>query len=542
MANKGKGDDLVPTVISNFNLTIENNIYGADGECRREVTLVNDVGDKVTRATFEGDHLSHYLAFRKRCLSLGNFQFLGAQNDLMAIIGFESAREVGKKVYQPDHVGWCKAGEIFLFDNCGVSKSGERCEVDEEGVVWLGLTGFQAVSLLQGSEDERGNIPRVWHEDVSPESLIDEIERNFNGDQGVRLACAWLCASFFSHELCKIYGSAFPLLFISGQAESGKSTLARWLCAMAGVVTEGNSYWSGSLVGFQRLLSYYSSIPVWLDEYRNSTDRAIIAKEGFIRSAYDGQSSPKGLRADFGLRGGAVRGRLIISGQDTPNDQALQQRCVTIRLTGANKTGADYAALNGKTEKFSGIIPTLVRRYHDNKSQIFDAVHLVRERLRKAGLDDRTSITYSIALGAYDGLVRANDKKFIDFVQSHACQSYALKESEKPFHMFLEGIIDMKQRGLLNGNMIRSTSEGLAIYMHGVVGHWKRELKKEGGEFPFKSQTLITEFEEAGWLVSKKSVRMNGTPMSCVVLDPEKDEKLKVLFDRAEAEEKERMN
>ncbi len=537
LAPRGKGDDLTEVPISNFTMAIDASIYGADGECRREVTLENDVGDVCPRAILEADHISHYLGFRKRCLSLGNFQFTGAQKDLEALMGYETSREVGKKIYQPDHVGWCRGGEIYLYDNCAVTRQGERRAVDEDGVIWLGLTGFQAVSLTQGGEDARANIPRLWHEDLDPGTLINEIERNFGGDKGIRLACAWLVATLFSHELSQLYGSAFPLLFISGQQESGKSTLARWLSAMSGITTEGNSYWSGTLVGFQRSLGYYSSLPLWLDEYRNSTENSVRAKEGFLRSAYDGQTSLKGLRQNFGVRGPTVRGRLIISGQDTPNDQALLQRCVTIRMQGRNKTGQDYLALNGRTETFSGIIPTLIKRFHENKAETIKAIHVMREHLRKQKLDDRTAITYGIVAGCYDGIIQANDKRFLDYCVKHAKESFASKEAEKPYRSLLNGIQDLKQQGQLNGNMIRATSEGLAIYTDGVIGAWRKEMRRRGEEFPFKNVTIINEFEECGWLVAHKQVKIKGQNLMCVILRTT-DDQVRTIYDAADAEEK----
>jgi DNA primase len=534
MVFRGKGDDQTEVAVSNFELTIENNIYTADGECRREVTLENDVGDRVSRAVFEGEHFSHYQAFRKRCLGLGNFQFTGTQTDLQHIVGLETAREIGKKVYQPDHVGWVKGGDIYLFGNCGVSKTGERLAVDDDGVIWLGLTGYQAISLQQGADEDRAvGIPRLWPEDTDPEALIKSIEENFGGYMGVRLACSWLIATLFSHQLSTLYGSAFPMLFVSGQAESGKSTLCRWLSAMAGVQTEGNSYWSGTLVGFQRSIAYYSSLPLWLDEFRNSNENSIRAKEGFFRSAYDGQMSLKGLRQAFGVRGATVRGRLMVSGQDTPSDLALQQRCVTIRLSHKNR-GEQYADLNARVEQFSGIIPPLVKRFAARRAAVVKAVHTMREHLRNCGLDDRTAITYAIVVGTYDGLIKENDKQFLDFCVTHAKESFAEKESEKPSKMFLEGILTLKARNMLNGNMVRTVGGNVAIYMPGVMPMFREMLRRGGDDVSFKVSTMMNEFEESECFVEKnKQVRFGKGTLRCLVLDATKDDLVRSIYEVA---------
>jgi hypothetical protein len=527
-------------LISDFVFTIDNNVYGTDGECRRELTLVNDVGDRVSGVLFGSEDFSHPIAFKKKCMSLGSFQFTGGMKHLESVIAFESGREIGKKVYQPDHVGWIRPSEtrpgcVYLFENGMVTEHGQRLPMDKDGIAWQGLDGFQAVSLAQG-EQERTGIPRLWHEDIDPNKLIDDIQANFGGWHGVRLACSWLVASLFSHQLSLLYGSAFPLLFISGQQGSGKSTLCRWLCAMAGIHTEGSNYWSGTLVGFQRLASYYSSGPVWLDEYRNSqSDNSIKAKEGFLRGAYDGQSGAKGVRTPFGVRSAIVRGRIMLSGQDTPADQALLQRCIVIRLIQKQRTGEHYAELNRQIETFSGIIPELVKRFEQNKRKVVDEIEKFRKVLIAEGVDDRTAITYAIPVGIAEGIVRENDVDFYRSVIAQAKLSFASKEAEKPYRQFLQAMEVLELQEKVNGNCIRATNGGLAIHMNLAMQLWSEMLNRSKRDYPFKLETLYNEFEEAEILIAKtKSVRLKGgDARACCVLDPAKDDLVKQLFDRA---------
>ncbi len=530
-------------ILSNFTATIDNNIYGTDGECRREMSLLNDVGDRVSGILFGSEDFSHPIAFKKKVMSLGDYQWTGGMKHLEGVVSFESSREIGKKVFQPDHVGWIRPsetrpGEIYLFENGAVTPYGQRLSMDAEGISWQGLSGFQAVSLAQG-EQERSGIPRLWHEDIDPNKLIDSIQENFGGFHGVRLACAWLVASLFSHQLSQLYGSAFPLLFISGQQGSGKSTLCRWLSAMAGVHTEGSNYWSGTLVGFQRLCSFYSSTPVWLDEFRNSiSDNSIKAKEGFLRGAYDGQSGAKGVRTPFGVRSAIIRGRILLSGQDTPADQALLQRCIVVRLIQKSRTGEHYADLNRRIETFSGIIPELVKRFQANKQKVVDEIEKFRKVLIAEKVDDRTAITYSIPVGVAEAILKENDVDFYKSVISQAKLSFAAKEAEKPYRQFLQAMEVLELQEKVNGNCLRATNGGLAIHMNLAMQLWSEMLNRSKRDYPFKLETLYNEFEEAEILIAKtKSVRLKGgDARACCVLDPEKDDLVKQLFDRAAEE------
>ncbi len=526
-------------IVSDFTFSIDNNTYGTDGECRRELTLTNDVGDCVAGILFGSEDFSHPIAFKKKCMSLGDFQFTGGMKHLESIIALETSQELGKKIYQPDHVGWIRPsetrpGSLYLYENGVVSSDGERLAVGKDGVSWQGMNGFQAVSLAQG--EERSGIPRLWHENVDPNKLIDDIQENFGGWHGVRLACSWLVASLFSHQLSQLYGSAFPLLFISGQQGSGKSTLCRWLSAMAGIFTEGSNYWSGTLVGFQRLAAYYSSGPVWIDEFRNSqSDNSIKAKEGFLRGAYDGQSGAKGVRTPFGVRSATIRGRILLSGQDTPADQALLQRCIVVRLIQKQRTGEHYADLNRHIETFSGIIPELVKRFEQNKRKVVDEIEKFRKVLMAQGVDDRTAITYAIPVGLSEGILRENDVGFYKSIISQAKLSFQAKEAEKPYRQFLAAMEVLELQEKVNGNCLRATNGGLAIHMNLAMQLWSEMLNRSKRDYPFKLETLYNEFEEAEILIAKtKSVRLKGgDARACCVLDPEKDDLVKQLFDRA---------
>jgi len=403
--------------ITNFTMSIENNIFDAKGVCTREVNLANNVGDIKTRALFKGEDMAHPISFKKRCFQLGDYQFIGTTKDLEQLIQYETAREMGKRVYQPDHVGWIKEAGLYLFSNGGIDSMGNRLECDPEGVIWRGLTGHQAIQFHQGDSEGSGDIPTLAKQDMDPSELFDLIQANYSDNPAIRLACAWTIAAFFSHHLSQIFGRVFPLLFITGQLQTGKTTLCEWLSAMAGLSTRGYSFSVGTEVGLERGSFYYSSLPFWLDEFRNSHDNK--RKESFFRSAYDRQMGLKGIRQEFGVRGGAIRAAIMVSGQDTPMDLALQQRFITIRLK-RKRTGENFSQLQALRPQMSGILPRIIAIFYKRQKPIVEAVKKMREHLLEQGLDARTSVTYALVMGPYDQIVRENHRDFFDFVVNHA--------------------------------------------------------------------------------------------------------------------------
>lgn len=528
-----RGDTQIP--VSNFVLKIENNMFDAEEKCTREVSLENTLGERQERVSLNGEDLTHYVAFRRKCLIAGEFDFTGNQKDLEQILAFETAREIGRRVYQPDHIGWIQKPQIYLFENGGLLADGTRVETDDRGIVWRGLSGYQAVHLQQGGEDARSEIPRLAGRDMDPGALMDEIEANFDGFQGVRLACSWVISTLVSQWLSQMYNNVFPTLFISGQAQSGKSTLCRWLTAMAGLNTDGYSYWTGSLVGMQRGAAYFSSLPYWIDEYRNSgTDKA-KEKEGFFRSAYDGQMALKGVRTHFGVRGGVIRGRMLVSGQDTPNDQALMQRCLNIRLP-RDRDGRGYLTLNAKMGEMSGIIPVVVKRFQEKKKEVVDAVHKMRNFLRQK-LDDRTSIGYALVVGTYDALIKKDDREFFQFVVEHAQENFNQVLHEQPTIQFLEAIQDLRSRGMVR-DVLRTYGGNLAIFFQPVLSTWQRDLTGRRQEFSFKAKTLLDEFAEQDYCVERSvPVRIKGQSVRCLILDPTKNDLVAALYETSAGEE-----
>jgi hypothetical protein len=86
-----------------------------------------------------------------------------------------------------------------------------------------------------------------------------------------------------------------------------------------------------SEVALARKFAYYSSLPVFADDYR--ADENGMRFHTFMRGIYDRTSPTKGLKTDEGVRRVTIRGCLLLTGEHSPTDPALLSRMVSLELT-----------------------------------------------------------------------------------------------------------------------------------------------------------------------------------------------------------------
>jgi len=537
--------------VSNFVFDIDRTLIDPEGRNEREITLTNSGGiKKVAKLPLTGKELTNYRAFAEHCSTLGDFQYTGTQKEFQHIVTLESSRDIGKEVYQVNNVGWIDRGKepgFYLMDNCAITGNGTLIPAADDGIVWSGYKGWQPVSIMREpgentTEILHSGIPAVCHKELDPEWLMDQVEDNWTGFLGVRLAMSWLYSTFFSHWAMNAFNRhCFPLLFICGQKRAGKSTLCRWLVSMAGIKQlQGYGYWEATPAGIERVMGHYSSLPVWIDEYRNSSQDIARHKEGLFRSIYDRQSMLKAARIgkDYGIRGTQTRGCLIVSGEDTPEDPALQQRFVTIRMElkyiKDRANSPEFKALSKLIPVLSGIMPVLIKRFNERKDKVTESIELMMEFLIDKGVDDRTAVTYAIPVGIYDALVKPNDKIFWNFCADHAQIAFKTKKEEEPQYKFLEILCDLKAEGKINSNHVRVTEgdeDNLAINFGAAWRTWREGEVRIRRDSSFSQKSLLERFTEEDCFVERaRRLRFGENAVVCLILDPDKDERVKSLY------------
>jgi DNA primase catalytic core len=142
------------------------------------------------------------------------------------------------------------------------------------------------------------------------------------------LLIAYYVATIFSDLIYKANFGYFPLLFLFGKRQSGKSTAARSIMYMFGKppMEDGINLASGSTsTGMQRSMDSTTNHPFWGNEYKNSIHKNTIEA---LKGIADRNGKLTGVKSGGNeTRIAKPRGSGIISGQDLPTqDPALSSR------------------------------------------------------------------------------------------------------------------------------------------------------------------------------------------------------------------------
>jgi len=330
--------------ISNFTINIKYSLHYKE-EWKRQITLISD--DAETQPfTLESEKMASAHAFKALCLKKGNFFFEGKTNDLDEIWKMElSKNEDEPEVYLVDEVGYVKGHKTWLFENLAI-KNKRIILPDENKVFWLKDSyGLQILPLSIGRQMPKLKETEKGY-DLRRELKLaeDALNKNLGGFKG-SLLIGYIVANIYSRYFFRKYGS-FPILFAYGKYQSGKNIFCGLLMKFFGLDQNfATSAQENSQTGVSRLLSYYSCLPIWIDEYRNS-DR-VKGMSGFFRNVYNKISPVKSKKEEYGTRDVILKGNLILSGEEMPIDTALRTRCIPVNLTSKERDDSLYNEVFG---------------------------------------------------------------------------------------------------------------------------------------------------------------------------------------------------
>lgn len=272
--------------------------------------------------------------------------FTGTENDLTSLVQFLDIVFKPKIVIESDCVGDIKEG--FISENIFISNIGEFKPLINS---FLELDNNQSIKIVDlivkgGDKSEIPYFPLT-----EPSGGINEFKKYVfqtmikNRNLKVALAIGWLKAVLWSKMFYekKRY---FPLLMLHGKYAGGKTKLSEWLMSMVGLRDcnpEVLSERGTSEVGLARKMAYYSSLPIFVDDYRN--DESGQKFHTFFRGIFNRSSPTKGLKDDFGVRRVIIRGCLLLTGETSPTDPALLSRIISIEITKQERNNKYYKEL-----------------------------------------------------------------------------------------------------------------------------------------------------------------------------------------------------
>lgn len=535
VATRQRGKSIWQDAISNFVMRIVATHDTADG-IKRVVEFTNEFGRRSSAFTIPPEAMSTSDKFRTFCLNKGDFIWKGMNEDLMTIWESEFLMmDEGRYIVETDQIGWVESEKCWVFGNVAVMPDGQTSRPDSNGVFWFEKRGIKPSPLLisSGKGAMAGGIPYLYLGDTAPSN--EEILEKFAGSVGhneARVILGWCAAVAFMEDLYAGYG-LFPFLFVTGRWQSGKSTIASWTMRLFGIEHEGLSISQTTPVAIQRSLGYYSSLPVFLDEYRNT--REVTTKNGFLRNAYNRQSAGKGVKESFGLREAKIRGTLVIAGEETPKDGALLARCIHIFVSRTNRSQDNYAWFAQHKGKLSAFFYRIIKDRQSVGRRFAEHLLEWKDTFSRDGRDDRVAINYAAVVAGYAAVFGTQDLDFATWLMKETASMQAEFREEQAVSVFLEDLMAMKTRRLVDANYWLVEGGRIYIYFHGLHGVWSEQFRKQRGEEAFKEGSIRAYLkEEKGFIESGFYKRINGQNKKCIVFDyQEASEDLRNLVDGA---------
>jgi len=516
---RGKAGAEWDETISDFVMKIVATHDTPDG-IKREIMFVSEFGERSKTFSIGADAMSSSDKFRSFCFDKGNFTWRGNLNDLLTIWQSEFLMmDEGRYILESDHVGWIESMKIWLFGNVAIDREGKEIRPDADGIFWMDKKGVKvsALSITTGKSSIAEGVPYL---NMSTKIDMNEVLKKLGdtiGKEEAAVALGWVSAVPFMEDVFAQYGS-FPFLFVTGQMTSGKSTIAEWLMRFFGIDAGGKSMSQTTSVGIQRILAYYSAMPVYLDEYRNTKD--IISKNGFLRNVYNRQSSGKGVKADFGIREAKVRGTVILAGEETPKDPALLSRFIPIFVSRPKRIENHYNWFQANKGKFSSHLYDLIKRRQALGPVFAEAFVKWQKSFISQGIEDRLAVNYATVAAGYTVAFGDTDLNFGGWLLKETQIVQSEQREERAIAVFFEDVISLKSRKLLEGSYWAISGNRAYIYFHGIHQIWSEKYRQARGEEAFKEQSIRAYLkEEPGYIEMNYLKKLNGEARRCVVFD-----------------------
>lgn len=530
VATRRRGKTEWDEEISNFTMKIVATHQTSEGIIR-EIQFTNEFGDHSSCFAIGPESMGGSEGFTTFCFRHGNFIWRGTKDDLSNIWEGLFLEDDGRHIIEPDHVGWIESEKMWVFGNVAIDAEGREMRPDKNHIFWMEKKGIKPVPLgvTSGKMQISEGLPYVSLSACD----IDEIRRRLADTIGEieALKClGWASGIPYLEDVYDKYG-CYPFLFITGRTGSGKSTIAEWITCLFGIEDAGKSLPQTTVVAIQRALGYYSSLPVFLDEFRNTSD--ISFKTGFLRNVYNRQSSGKGIKSNFGIREAKVRGTLIIAGEETPHDNAILNRSILIEVIKKNRVTNHFDWFTRNKTKFSHHMFRLIKNKKQNIDLFMRVLSEAKDFLtHNEGVDDRTAVNHAALCAGHAVTFGEKDVKFADMIVSEAKKTNVEYQRDNIIHTFIKDLQVLAHKGDLKDHYWKIHERVLYLYFEGLYNIWSADARRRGVD-TFKASSVRGYFkEENGFMGQSIKRKINGYLRNCIALNiDECDEEIRNLVD-----------
>jgi DNA primase len=516
-------------VISNFTLNIISTHKTAEGNIR-ELCFVQQGKKGKSFFAISPEDMAGNDGFSTFCFRHGNYIWKGRKEDLYLIWEYEFLNDNSRYIIEPDCIGWLPEDKIWMFGNVAFV-DGKELRPDEQGIFWTDKCGYKPspLGVSSGKNVISEGVPYLTLTKADIVSLRAKLSESI-GEFEASVCLGWCFSVFMMEEVFKHYG-CFPFLFVTGRRRSGKSTVAEWMMNLFGLENSGKQGGDTTSVAIQRYMSYYSSLPFFVDEYRN--DLKVTQKNGLFRNAYNRQSAGKGVKADYGIREAKVRGTLILAGEETPADNALLTRCVVVQVSEVRRRINNFDWFTKNRQKMSTFAYHILSNRANYLEKYMPRLLSDKEEIARMVNDDRMAINMAVVSAGVWSLF-GDDKAF---AKQFIADIRTVKVDQESENVVSQFFADVKAMAVDPKHRLRDLwdmSDGkIYLYFHAIYNVWASDYQSRHRETPFKSDAIKGYLkDEPGFVEMRARHRMKSGNNRCVVFNFEDSpDFIKDLFD-----------
>lgn len=208
--------------------------------------------------TFTPKQISSSSEFKARLMFAGA-TWLGTQRYLDQIVIRQT--EGLQTVETIDYIGYSKEHKAYIFNDIAI-QGGNVYKANEEDYFEFGQSRVKC--LMKSIKIAMAPTAKAYRDDWLPKLWL------CFGEKGLVALTYWF-GSLFAEQIRTDYES-FPFLEMSGEPDSGKTTLIKFLWKLFGRLYEGFDPAKGSTSGRSRAMGQVSNIPLVLLEADRNTD------------------------------------------------------------------------------------------------------------------------------------------------------------------------------------------------------------------------------------------------------------------------------
>ena len=343
----------------------------------------------------------------------------------------------------PERVG--RYENVWLFDEFGIDSKGNVVKLSAETNTY-NLDGVDY--LPPKNQFLNGEYNNTCYMPVPGELTRDKVLRLlelFKQNQGT-IAClamlGWIGATYFKDKIIE-RKMGFPVCYITGNAQSGKTTLANWLLQGCGFKDKLSGGARSSISGINAVSQIYGNLPLWFDDIRGLGEDGIW--NTIVLGFYENTADYKATKTRSLSVLHKYNASLLITSEFFMSSPAAASRCCRFVVDSFRQDRAIFMEVD---KVMSEVLPYLgvecAVNLQKNQFEVYKEVVRYKKMMEEQGVGGRIGMNYAILLAGFKLLtlkyVAETDEIFKELVE-YLVNTVKQEEEEILEHNYAENFL-----------------------------------------------------------------------------------------------------